>query len=482
MSYASNGFYAGYAVILAVASFLPFAQSFGQPLLSPIQTFGQGKGHWAQVDGNELMISNGFQHISHYVFDNGLWKEFSRISGPDNIGFGNWLDFDAASGRVLVGAYADDEFGDYSGSIYEYQLGNPWTFISRFVHPDSVGGQLFGGTLALVGDQVFVGTPYANGCGMVHIMDKTNSGWVESQRFTRENCDALGSNIHYDGEVVVIQEPTHDGQQYVSTLRVFQRSGDQWVEQDPLPPLEGLGALALMDSFGSMWIVGASEYNDFHGAAYVLERVGTSFVLHSRLESWGSCTVDCQFGASVGIGHRFVAVGSPGDSEEREHAGSIYVFRREGDSWIPAARLPNPRWTNRDWHNFGGGVPSLAIHGDYLTVGDVDETQAVYLYDLSVLGTSVEARGLPEMYDLAQNYPNPFNPSTTISYELPRLSEVTLTVYDVLGRKVTVLASGTQPAGTYEVTFDATELPSGIYFYRLAAGDYVETKRMVVVK
>ncbi len=94
----------------------------------------------------------------------------------------------------------------------------------------------------------------------------------------------------------------------------------------------------------------------------------------------------------------------------------------------------------------------------------------------------VEDPGLPSEYSLAQNYPNPFNPTTTISVALPAESDATLAVYDVLGREIRELASGRRPAGTYEIPFDAAGLPSGIYFYRLQAGDYVETKRMVLVK
>jgi hypothetical protein len=90
--------------------------------------------------------------------------------------------------------------------------------------------------------------------------------------------------------------------------------------------------------------------------------------------------------------------------------------------------------------------------------------------------------GTPGTFRLLGNYPNPFNPTTTISYDLPRTSDATLTIFDVLGREVRELASGMQPAGTYDVTFDATGLPSGVYFYRLQARDYVETKRMVIVK
>jgi len=83
---------------------------------------------------------------------------------------------------------------------------------------------------------------------------------------------------------------------------------------------------------------------------------------------------------------------------------------------------------------------------------------------------------------LIQNYPNPFNPATTIKYSIPELSFVILKVYDVLGNEIAILVNEEKPIGNYEVEFDATTLPSGIYFYRLQAGSFVETKKMVLMK
>jgi hypothetical protein len=83
---------------------------------------------------------------------------------------------------------------------------------------------------------------------------------------------------------------------------------------------------------------------------------------------------------------------------------------------------------------------------------------------------------------LSQNYPNPFNPSTTITYQIPELSFVTLKVYDVLGNEIATLVNEEKPAGRYEVEFDGTGLPSGIYFYRLQANDFVNTNKMILLK
>ncbi len=106
---------------------------------------------------------------------------------------------------------------------------------------------------------------------------------------------------------------------------------------------------------------------------------------------------------------------------------------------------------------------------------------AQFLYDNSV-GVEDNIITLPNEYKLLQNYPNPFNPTTKINYQIPELSFVTLKVYDVLGSEVATLVSEEKPFGSYEVEFDATILSSGIYFYRLQAGSFVETKKMILIK
>jgi hypothetical protein len=108
---------------------------------------------------------------------------------------------------------------------------------------------------------------------------------------------------------------------------------------------------------------------------------------------------------------------------------------------------------------------------------------------MQVIITGVEAEGLqPLTYKLEQNYPNPFNPITTIKYQIPKLSFVTLKVYDVLGSEIITLVNEEKPVGSYQIEFDATILSSGIYFYRLQvytpgrAGSFVETKKMVLLR
>jgi hypothetical protein len=88
----------------------------------------------------------------------------------------------------------------------------------------------------------------------------------------------------------------------------------------------------------------------------------------------------------------------------------------------------------------------------------------------------------PEVFSLNQNYPNPFNPSTTIRYELPQRSHVTLSVFNALGQKVATLVEGEMEAGSHEVRFDAAHLASGVYVYRLVAGAHVQARKLSLLR
>jgi hypothetical protein len=94
----------------------------------------------------------------------------------------------------------------------------------------------------------------------------------------------------------------------------------------------------------------------------------------------------------------------------------------------------------------------------------------------------IEVEITPSVFSLSQNYPNPFNPTTTIEYQLPASSKVTLKVYDVLGNEVATLLNEEKQAGIYEVMFDASNYSSGVYIYRLQAGSFIEIKKMVLMK
>jgi hypothetical protein len=97
-------------------------------------------------------------------------------------------------------------------------------------------------------------------------------------------------------------------------------------------------------------------------------------------------------------------------------------------------------------------------------------------------GVAPSDASVPLAYSLMQNYPNPFNPQTTIEYELPLATHVSMAVYDVLGREVSVLVNDKKDAGVHRVRFDGSKLASGVYFYRLQAGSFVQSKKLLLLR
>ncbi len=126
-------------------------------------------------------------------------------------------------------------------------------------------------------------------------------------------------------------------------------------------------------------------------------------------------------------------------------------------------------------------ITNLYVYKDTIYAATVSN---LYKRPLSEMVTAVhqDAPNVPADFSLLQNYPNPFNPSTTISYDLSVKSLVTLKIYDILGREVETLVDQKQDPGKYGVRFDASRLSSGVYFYRLVAGNYVATRKMAVLK
>jgi endoglucanase len=135
-------------------------------------------------------------------------------------------------------------------------------------------------------------------------------------------------------------------------------------------------------------------------------------------------------------------------------------------------------WTTLDLGDFPLSAGSHDLRMTMVTGGyNIERIEFVM-----ITGASPEGHNMPRKFQLDQNYPNPFNPVTTIRYGLPFRSDVTLAMYDILGQQVSRLVDGEMEAGYHDVRFDGARLASGIYFYRLSAGDYVETRQMLLLR
>lgn len=150
--------------------------------------------------------------------------------------------------------------------------------------------------------------------------------------------------------------------------------------------------------------------------------------------------------------------------------GMIYRSSNGGTSWL--GLQVNPAY-DLNVIKFADTLSGYAIGGRGLVLRTDDG---------GLTFVSIRSHDSPISFALSQNYPNPFNPSTMISYQLPANSHVSLKIYDVLGREVETLVNERQTVGIHSVTFEAVNLPSGVYFYRLQASLFTQTKKLVVLK
>jgi len=189
------------------------------------------------------------------------------------------------------------------------------------------------------------------------------------------------------------------------------------------------------------------------------------------------------FGNSISISGDYAVVGTAHDDDRGFESGSAYVFKRAGTSWGEETKLLPSDGAEGDFF----GV-SVSISGDYAIVGargdddNGENSGSAYVYSGIIVGIDDERAGLPTEFTLAQNYPNPFNPETMIRYSIPKAENVSLVIYNLIGEEVAHLIDKLKPAGRYTVTWNASNFASGIYFYRLQAGDFVQTRKMVLLK
>jgi len=157
---------------------------------------------------------------------------------------------------------------------------------------------------------------------------------------------------------------------------------------------------------------------------------------------------------------------------------SVIVYNITSNSWgFDSLEISTRRhWMATAEYNGGlyivGGIDSLARSVDI-----VEE-----IVPQGTASEIVKENYLPNDYLLSQNYPNPFNPATVISFQLPVGSRVTLKVYDVLGTEIETLVNEEKSAGKYELNWNAVNLPSGVYFYKLQAGSFIQTRKMILLK
>lgn len=437
---------------------------------------------------------------------------------------------------ALVGAI-NDNLG--TGAVYAFvREANGWRQQAKLVASDGRGGDNFGGSVALNGNHAIIGSAgralFSN-TGAVYIFTRTANGWIEQAAIagtSGEFFNGFGFAVHLHGDYAIVG--AFGEKRALGQAHIYERQGNNWGLQATLFASDGQAgdrfgtSVALHEDYA---IIGASYDDQQSGSAYVFRRKGSNWIEQAKLVATDREQGDL-FGITVSISSDYAVIGATGDDEKR---GAAYIFINNGNSWVESARLTstfrNPlgalgssvsahgelvlvgaelnddglgaayiyQRTESGWieknklsasdaeaaHYFGR---SLSLFGDYAIVGAHEQnfgTGAAYIYH--GFGSIVRVKDQDDvalsLFHLNQNYPNPFNPSTKISFALPSAQKVTLKVFDLNGKEVAALLDNERkPAGVHEMIFNAHQLPSGVYLYRLEAGKSVEMKKMLLVR
>ena len=452
-------------------------------------------GRSVSIDGEYAIIgASGGDKAFIFKRSGSNWTEQEILSGINN-----------PSGSILgpLFGYSVCVLGDYAivgapfqvvppilnyiGSAYIFKRdGEDWIFQQTITPPVAHPFGLFGWSVAISNSFAIIGETDQN---TVHIYRRIGENWQPDTII--QDGWRLGEVVAISGNYISLGTPggsiwNTDGQ---GSAYIYSNDGINWIQQAMLQASDGTDfdefgeALSLS---GTVLLAGDSEARNNDslstGAAYIFIPGNTSWVENQKLTA-GDGSLGDLFGYSVSISGNYAVVSAPGDQDMGINSGSAYIFMNDGSNWIETQKLLASDGMAND--NFGTAV---SISGNYIIVGanwDDDNgsnSGSAYIYYNFITDIKNEQFQKPAEFNLSQNYPNPFNPSTKINYQLPKTGFVTLKIYDVLGNEVTALVNEEKPAGSYEIEFDATNLSSGIYFYKIQAGDFVETRKMIFIK
>ncbi|MCX7833364.1 MAG: T9SS type A sorting domain-containing protein [Ignavibacteria bacterium] len=233
------------------------------------------------------------------------------------------------------------------------------------------------------------------------------------------------------------------------------------------------GGLFLSVNYGSNWTEIALSYEDIRSLAISNEYIfagtyytGVHFSTNNGV-NWTQTSLNNKAILSLATSGNNIFAGTYGFG--------VYLSRNYGSNWIQRNEGFYPNTSIR----------ALLIANDFIFAA----SYTIYSYSVwrrsyqEIIGNIKNiSSNIPNEFHLYQNYPNPFNPITKIKFDLPKSDFITLKIYDALGREVETLVNETLSAGSYEVEWNASKYSSGVYFYKLQAGEFMDTKRMLFIK
>jgi Secretion system C-terminal sorting domain/Concanavalin A-like lectin/glucanases superfamily len=387
-----------------------------------------------------------------------------------------------AGGSVLIGTATNPSA---STTVTRYAISsNQWSS-GRSLPTAKVGGDLVkcgnylyyigGGSTTLTGDADFFAYRYSQ-----------DSGWSSIANIPT----AVSGNVAESWGDSVIYCVMGGWAAYYRGIQIYKPSLGQWSRaNDSLPATFGRRSFAGGLEGNKIYV--AAGYSGTFRKDFWIGTIGADAATISWVQKQD---VPCRgTGTSRPGGHavnnRFYVVAgetTPAPAQQ----DSIYIWSITDSSWLP--QIITGRGANTA-SNYWGIISSSIVNNKvriYIPGGffptTVNTTKLLVLTDsLDCIMTNANSNyttEVPQSFRLEQNYPNPFNPKTIINFQLSHLANVELKVYDILGKEVISLVNGKKDAGSYSVEFDGSNFASGIYFYKLNADNFSDTKRMVLIK
>ena len=425
-------------------------------------------------------------------------QKLTPLDRAENQSFGGAVSIDGDF--ALVGARGDDDLGQSVGAAYIFQrIDNVWVEVQKLIPTDGDDYDNFGNSVSLSGGVALIGAVFDTidgvefASGSAYVFRLVNGIWIEEQKLTVSDATFhhdFGSSVSVSGDVALIGAPgnDHNGTN-AGAAYVFSFNDDHWSESQVLRARNGTEQAHFGVSVsvkGDQAIIGAVGAH----AAYLFQSDGIAWNFQQQLTaSTGDANII--FGLSVAVNDDVAVVGVKSFSalllyeDPGVPPGSAYVFQYKKGVWFETDRLKTSDEQAHD--NFGH---SVAIYGNRVLVGAPGENiqsendGSAYIFELSSIPVSTKAQfgkseSLPKF--LRSSYPNPFTHVTTIGFDLPQASDVTLIVYDLLGKEVIRLIDQELPASYHEASWNASGMPSGLYLFRLTTDSFSATKKVVLL-
>ncbi|MBN2011567.1 T9SS type A sorting domain-containing protein [candidate division KSB1 bacterium] len=453
----------------------------------------------AHQDDNDKGADAGAVYI--YTRSGETWTENAKLVAPDGAA-GDYFgyDVDISGDYMVVGSCWDDDLGENSGSVYIYKRsGSTWSMQKKITASDGGVDNRFGNKVAISGNYVIIGafsdSDFGTRSGSAYIFERSGTDWIQRTVLHANDGaanDWFGISVSIDGDYAAVGSRFNDNANGADAgaVYIFKRSGTDWLQQKKIIANDGVAE----DLFhvtalkGDYLAVGAYQEDDKgsnSGSVYVYHRSGEDWIQADKLTA-SDGAADDNFGNSLAFDNNRLVIGAYRNNDRAEDSGSIYIFEMSGVHWTEKQKIIASDGSGGDYF----GLP-VDIHQNYVIVSaqkaDDKGTNAgaAYIYELGSITAVPEkptATEIPDNFVLHQNYPNPFNPETTIQFSLPHAENVNISIYNMQGKLITILANERREAGIHRVTWNASHETTGLYVCRLQTGGYSKTIKLLLVK